>query len=117
MALIVNEEVFIRGGGHSPADCVLYGTFAGTDIGDSQIEIIPGATTNDTVAEGSSSMTKLRGITFTYIAGANATEQYPKAVKSFDVVNQREKYTVDFIAQTRWAYKLEGVDNGQAPSV
>ena len=116
MALIVNEETFIRGGGHSPADCVLIGNFTG-NAGETSIVIAPGLSTNTTIATGSAAMRALRFITFYLRVSANPTESYPKAIKSYDQTNQSDIYTVTFPANTTWEYKLDGVDNGLAPVV
>lgn len=117
MAIVINEEIFIRGGGHSPADCVIYGNFSST-AGETQFNIIPGNPANNTVAEGAAAMTQVRFISFYCTSAGGDSTPYPVAGKLFDSTLQREYFFVSIDpADTTWAYKIEGVDNGLAPVV
>lgn len=117
MALIINETRFIRGGGHEPADCVLYGNFSST-AGETQFLICPGNPTNTTVVAGSSSITDMRFISFQCTTAGGDSSPYPVASKQFNNTLNRYEFFVSIeTADTEWNFKIDGIDNGDTPVV
>jgi len=116
MAIIINETKFNTGGGSSPADCVLYGNFSGT-LGETQFTICPGNPTNTTVVEGSAAMTDLRFISFHCTSAPGDSSAYPVAGKQFNDTLNRYEFFVSIDADTQWAFKIDGINNGLAAVV
>lgn len=117
MAIIINEDKFIRGGGHEPADCRLYGRFR-SDNNETQFLICPGNPTNTTVQPGSSSITDMRFISFQCLTAGGDSSPYPVAAKQFnDTLNRYEYFVSIETADTEWAFKIDGIDNGDTPTV
>lgn len=117
MATIVSESAFIQGGGHSPSDCIVYGTFRSTN-NETQFTICPGNPTNAKNADGSAAMVDVRFITFQCTTAGGDSSPYPVAAKQFNDTLNRYQYFVSIeTPDTEWAYKIEGINNGLAPSV
>ena len=113
MAKFTPETEFIRGGGNSPADCVLYGSLS-SDAGETFFRVTPGNPEDgSTPQEGSVSMREMK---FCHVECTTKPGAAAQVAITYNAALQTDTATVTVNAadvDQTWIYKCEGRDNGQ----